>query len=227
MRRSPSRHHVNPPARGGARTSPTCSSRQARARSRVGGLLGTCVVAGALTLLVGLGLTSGPAVGLCLALMAACAPIGLVRTRARRRRAALRGVWLEVVDHLASGIRAGVPDGSDDRDTWAAEVLQPRLREFRDQPRTSLRLCRSAVASQVVQVPPRVQKRTLGNPSGPRAGDHQVPGSRRRGRRDTALSFTVRGGSPSDRQERPSGEPERARLSLARASPPATGSPSW
>lgn len=36
------------------------------------------------------------------------APVALVRARARRRRASLRAVWPEVVDHLASGIRAGL-----------------------------------------------------------------------------------------------------------------------
>jgi len=39
---------------------------------------------------------------------AAAAPTALVRSRARRRRGLLRDVWPEVVDNLASGIRAGL-----------------------------------------------------------------------------------------------------------------------
>jgi len=72
------------------------------------GLLGTSLVVGLLTWLLAVGLTRTPAIATCFALMAAVAPLALVRGRARRRRAALRGVWPEVVDHLASGIRAGL-----------------------------------------------------------------------------------------------------------------------
>ncbi|HWS59053.1 MAG TPA: type II secretion system F family protein [Actinotalea sp.] len=71
-------------------------------------LLGTCVGAGVATWLLAVGLTRTPAIATCFALMVAYAPLALVRGRARRRRAALRGVWPEVVDHLASGIRAGL-----------------------------------------------------------------------------------------------------------------------
>ncbi|MEG3615579.1 type II secretion system F family protein [Isoptericola haloaureus] len=59
-------------------------------------------------LLVGLALTRSPAIAACFAVMAAVAPEALVRTRARRRREDLREVWPDVVDHLASGVRAGL-----------------------------------------------------------------------------------------------------------------------
>ncbi|WP_182113450.1 MULTISPECIES: type II secretion system F family protein [unclassified Actinotalea] len=72
------------------------------------GLLGVCAGAGVLVLLLGIGLTGSPAVATCFAVMAAAAPTALVHARARRRRAALRTVWPDVVDHLASGIRAGL-----------------------------------------------------------------------------------------------------------------------
>jgi len=71
-------------------------------------LLTTCVGSGTLTWLLAAGLTRTPAIATSFAVMAAYAPLALVRGRARRRRAALRGVWPEVVDHLASGIRAGL-----------------------------------------------------------------------------------------------------------------------
>jgi tight adherence protein B len=65
----------------------------------------------ATALLVGAGasaLTRAPAVAACFAAIAGAGPAALVRARARRRRTALRDVWPEVVDHLGSGVRAGL-----------------------------------------------------------------------------------------------------------------------
>ncbi|MDO8144377.1 MULTISPECIES: type II secretion system F family protein [unclassified Isoptericola] len=59
-------------------------------------------------LLLGLVLTRSPAIAACFAVMAVVAPEALVRARARRRRDDLREVWPDVVDHLASGVRAGL-----------------------------------------------------------------------------------------------------------------------
>lgn len=64
--------------------------------------------AGVVVLLAGLAVTRSPAIAACFALMAAAAPELLVRVRARKRRRDLREVWPEVVDHLASGVRAGL-----------------------------------------------------------------------------------------------------------------------
>jgi tight adherence protein B len=72
------------------------------------GLLSTGLATGSVTFLAALGLTRAPAIAVCFAGMAAYAPLALVRMRARGRRAALRGLWPEVVDHLSSGIRAGL-----------------------------------------------------------------------------------------------------------------------
>ncbi|WNB86405.1 type II secretion system F family protein [Cellulomonas sp. ATA003] len=71
-------------------------------------LIGACTVVA-----LGVGttvsaLTRAPAVAGCFAIIAGAAPVALVRARARRRRTALREVWPEVVDHLASGVRAGL-----------------------------------------------------------------------------------------------------------------------
>src|SRR5690606_21130985 len=63
---------------------------------------------GATALLLGVALTRAPAIAACFVAMAAYAPLALVRARARRRRAALRELWPEVVDHLGSAIRAGM-----------------------------------------------------------------------------------------------------------------------
>lgn len=64
--------------------------------------------AGGVVFLACLALTRSPAIAVCFAAMAALAPEVLVRARARRRRRDLREVWPEVVDHLASGVRAGL-----------------------------------------------------------------------------------------------------------------------
>jgi tight adherence protein B len=63
---------------------------------------------GVVVLLVGIALTRSPAIAGCFALMAAAAPEVLLRVRARRRREGLRDVWPDAVDHLASGVRAGL-----------------------------------------------------------------------------------------------------------------------
>lgn len=73
-----------------------------------GALLGTCAAAAAAAWLVVVALTRAPAIASCFAAMAAYGPMALVTGRAGRRRRALRGLWPDVVDHLASGIRAGL-----------------------------------------------------------------------------------------------------------------------
>jgi tight adherence protein B len=71
-------------------------------------VLGTCVACGAVALLVVLAVSQSPPIAVCFAAMATWAPVALLRMRARQRRAQLRDLWPEVVDHLASGIRAGL-----------------------------------------------------------------------------------------------------------------------
>lgn len=73
-----------------------------------GALLGAGVLTGTVTAAVVLALMRSAAIATCFASMAAYGPLALVRTRARSRREALRGVWPDVVDHLSSGIRAGL-----------------------------------------------------------------------------------------------------------------------
>jgi tight adherence protein B len=73
-----------------------------------GALVMTSAGVGAAVLLIGSALTGSPAIAACFAGMAVAAPTSLVRSRARRRRTALRDVWPEVVDNLGSGVRAGL-----------------------------------------------------------------------------------------------------------------------
>lgn len=71
-------------------------------------LIGASLVIALMVLLAGLAITRVPAVSLAFGLMAGSTPIALVRSRARRRRSQLREVWPDVVDHVASAVRAGL-----------------------------------------------------------------------------------------------------------------------
>ncbi|MBT0995461.1 type II secretion system F family protein [Cellulomonas sp. DKR-3] len=73
-----------------------------------GGLLAASVALALVVLVVGVAVTRIPTIALFFAVFAAAAPVAVVRGRARRRQARLRQLWPEVVDHLASGIRAGL-----------------------------------------------------------------------------------------------------------------------
>ncbi|SDW32032.1 type II secretion system protein F (GspF) [Arthrobacter sp. yr096] len=73
-----------------------------------GGLLLTCGCFGLTALLVFLVITGSPPVSVCFALFGSWIPFAIVRWRARKRRAALRLLWPDVVDHLRSAIRAGL-----------------------------------------------------------------------------------------------------------------------
>ncbi|MFP3712950.1 type II secretion system F family protein [Puerhibacterium sp. TATVAM-FAB25] len=73
-----------------------------------GALVGASVAVAAVVALTVAALTLSPVLALCFGTMAGLAPAGMVRARARKRRRDLRDVWPEVVDHLASGVRAGL-----------------------------------------------------------------------------------------------------------------------
>ncbi len=47
-------------------------------------------------------------IAVCFAVMAGYLPVGVVRRRARRRRARLRDLWPDAVDNITSGVRAGM-----------------------------------------------------------------------------------------------------------------------
>lgn len=75
---------------------------------RPSGLLASCAILGAVVLVLGLAITSVPAVSLAFAGMSAYGPVAVVRARARSRRAQLRELWPDVVDHVSSAVRAGL-----------------------------------------------------------------------------------------------------------------------
>jgi tight adherence protein B len=71
-------------------------------------LISLCVACGVVGFAIVLAISRTPPVALVFGLMAAYAPIALVRSRVRRRRRELADVWPEAVDHLASAVRAGL-----------------------------------------------------------------------------------------------------------------------
>lgn len=97
------------------RTTPTVRERAAELIARAGiesvtpaGLLSCCLAAGVITGLVFLALARTWTVAVAFAAFAAYAPVALVRRRARLRRDELRDLWPDVVDNLASAVRAGL-----------------------------------------------------------------------------------------------------------------------
>lgn len=89
---------------------------------------GLCIV---MFLLV-LGLTHVPAVAGCFGVMAGAAPVLLVRSAARRKRARLRDVWPDVVDNLASAVRAGLslPEALGQLSLRGPDQLRPSFTAF-------------------------------------------------------------------------------------------------
>ncbi|XVX21486.1 type II secretion system F family protein [Actinomycetota bacterium] len=71
-------------------------------------LLAGCAVMGLLVGVLFLLVSQVPAIAVCFGLLAAYSPIALVRMRARRRRTALRDLWPDAVDNIASAVRAGM-----------------------------------------------------------------------------------------------------------------------
>lgn len=72
---------------------------------------GLVLASGAVALAVAgaaLVIVPAPAVALCFGVFAGIGPWALVQGRARRRLARTRQLWPDVVDHLASGVRAGL-----------------------------------------------------------------------------------------------------------------------
>lgn len=73
-----------------------------------GTLLAVATGTGIAALVLVLATTRSITISTCFAVMGVVAPWMLVRSRARRRRVRLRDVWAEAIDHLASGVRAGL-----------------------------------------------------------------------------------------------------------------------
>nr|WP_279672263.1 type II secretion system F family protein [Flexivirga meconopsidis] len=95
-------------------------------------LLWLCVGCGMVVFVLAMAVTAVPAVALAFGAIAAYAPIALVRGRARRRRSQLRDLWPDVVDHIASAVRAGLalPESLSQLAVRGPEELRPAFAEF-------------------------------------------------------------------------------------------------
>jgi tight adherence protein B len=72
------------------------------------GLVAACTGLAVLISFVALAISRAPAISLAFGLIAGWTPVALVRLRQRQRRSELRDLWPEVVDNLASAVRAGL-----------------------------------------------------------------------------------------------------------------------
>ena len=95
-------------------------------------LLGVQTVCATFAGLVVLLLTDALAVALCFAGFAFVAPIAVLRGMRRRRVAALRELWPEAVDNLASAVRAGMslPEGLSALSSRGPAPLRPAFARF-------------------------------------------------------------------------------------------------
>ncbi|HET6986777.1 MAG TPA: type II secretion system F family protein, partial [Kribbella sp.] len=73
-----------------------------------GAFVGACVIIGLVGFLLMFLVSGAWPVGVVFGLMAGAMPIALVRSRARKRLAEFRELWPDVVDNIASAVRAGL-----------------------------------------------------------------------------------------------------------------------
>lgn len=95
-------------------------------------VLTTSVAVGLVVGLVVLGLSSSPTIAAAFGVLATLAPQAYIQVRARRRRVALRELWPDAVDDLASAIRAGMslPEAVSSLAERGPEPLRPAFAEF-------------------------------------------------------------------------------------------------
>ena len=96
------------------------------------GLASLCLISGVLAGTAVLVVSRTPPVAVAFGLMAAYAPVALVRARIRRRRRELAEVWPEAVDNLASAVRAGLslPEALTQLGERGPEPLRPEFSAF-------------------------------------------------------------------------------------------------
>ncbi|MDQ6716411.1 MAG: type II secretion system F family protein [Actinomycetota bacterium] len=78
-------------------------------------------------------------VAVCFGVMAGYAPVALVRSRARRRRAQMRDLWPDAVDNIGSAVRAGLalPEALSQLAVRGPEELRPAFAAFAEDYRAS------------------------------------------------------------------------------------------
>jgi tight adherence protein B len=70
--------------------------------------MGACVITGVIAFVLMFVVSAALPIGLVFGLMAGGVPVALLKSRARRRLAEFRELWPDVVDNIASAVRAGL-----------------------------------------------------------------------------------------------------------------------
>jgi tight adherence protein B len=122
-----------------ARTGPTVTERTVELLATAGyagvspqQLYAVCTVTAVVGFVVAGGVSHAPVIGLAFAAFAGYAPLALVRMRRRQRTTELRELWPDVVDNLASAVRAGLslPEAVSQIAVRGPEQLRPAFRGF-------------------------------------------------------------------------------------------------
>ncbi len=104
-----------------------------------GKLLLACLGAAALVFVFVSTLSQSVVIGTVLATLAAFVPVAMLKRRQRQRRAELRSHWPDVIDNLASAVRAGMslPEALEQVGTSGPEAMRDSFRRFADEYRIS------------------------------------------------------------------------------------------
>ncbi len=102
-------------------------------------LLAAVVICVGVTGFLALGISRSPVIALAFAVIAGISPISYLRWRRRQRADELRAVWPDVVDNLASGVRAGLslPEALGQLATRGPEPLRAAFGRFSEDYRAS------------------------------------------------------------------------------------------
>lgn len=102
-------------------------------------LVALCGIAGTVVDVFGYLFTGVASISACFALFTGAAPYFIVRTRARKTHTERRALWPEAIDHLASGIRAGLslPEAVCGLATRGPSQLRPLFEVFDVEYRTT------------------------------------------------------------------------------------------
>lgn len=108
-------------------------------------LIALCAALAVVVLVLGYAVTQVWTVSLCFAVMAGWLPVAAILARARRRRHQLRDVWPDAVDHVRSGVRAGLalPEALVQLGDRGPLELRPAFTEFAHDYRASGRFAES------------------------------------------------------------------------------------
>jgi tight adherence protein B len=95
-------------------------------------LYAVCTVVAVFVFIVAAGVSRSPAIAIAFAGFGGYSPIALVRRRQRQRRAELRDLWPDVVDNVASAVRAGLalPESIAQLAVRGPSPLQPAFAAF-------------------------------------------------------------------------------------------------